>query len=176
MRPFGVMGEALKMIGEWQECIPVFDRLSRVNKVAGSTSGGLYNEVAFHYLLKSEFHRSQRSDFGHYVLLLSQGVPNGGKVAMSAQVVGAVVMVLSRCLRETDYIGWYREGRVVGGVLTTMGKESGSEQIDSLQTRIIDALRDELGSKDSSMLRIRICAYSELAASGEQEWQCGLDH
>jgi len=88
---------------------------------------------------------------------------------MDAPVLASVSKVLANCLRETDYIGWYHDGQVVGGVLTAMGKESGADQVESLRGRIVDSLRHELGEKDSSGFQVRICSYEELVGRGELE-------
>jgi len=87
---------------------------------------------------------------------------------MPAPVVASVVRVLSHCLRETDYIGWYRDGHVIGGVLTAMGKEIGVDQIQSFSGRVQERLRRELGEKESGGVQVRICSYQELA-KGDQE-------
>ena len=158
------------MVGGWQECVPPLGpSTTGVGKVGGLTPGGLYNEVAFRYLLKSEFHRSQRSGLTHYLLFLYHDRPDGMMTPMHAQVIRSVVMVLSRCLRDTDYAGWYREGRVMGVVLTAMGKESSVEHIESLRGRIVEALRGELGDKENSGFQVRMFSGDEWAVRGEDE-------
>ena len=145
-------------------------------KVADSILGAPYSEATFRYLLKSEFHRSQRSGLAHYLLLLYQVTPEGRITSIPARVIGSVESVLCRCLRETDYIGWYRDGRVMGGVLTAMGKESGAEQIESLRARIIDSLRNELGDKEGGGLQVQICSSDEWASGGVRELDCAMDN
>lgn len=146
-------------------------------KVAGFTPGRLYHEAAFRYLLASESHRSQRTGFAHHLLLVYQNAPGGGMAMIPSPVVELVGRVLSHCLRETDYIGWYRDGRVVGGVLTAIGKESGADQIESLRARIVDNLRHELGEKDSGGVQVRICSCEERAGhQREQESYCAVHY
>jgi len=140
------------------------------------SSGKVYHESAFRYLLNNETSRSRRSGLAYHVLFLYQDTAEGTITPMDAPVLASVSKVLANCLRETDYTGWYRDGQVVGGVLTAMGKESGAEQMESLRGRIIDALRDELGEKKSGGLRVRICSCDEWIKRGEQEMDGFMFH
>jgi hypothetical protein len=63
---------------------------------------------------------------------------------------------LSRCLRETDFIGWYREGRVAGAVLTQHGEADGDDLSDVVRVRIGAALRQRLPSDLARQLQARV--------------------
>lgn len=132
------------------------------------SSGMLYHETAFKYLLNNEVSRSRRSGLAYHVLLLSRDTADGATMPMDAQVAASVAKVLKKGLRDTDYIGWYREGRVIGGVLTAMGKEVGSDHIDDLTTRIVDMLCSELGKDESEDFHIDIFSADKWAAGAEQ--------
>jgi hypothetical protein len=81
---------------------------------------------------------------------------------MDRDVADTVVKALLHTLRETDYIGWYLEGRIVGGVLTVLGQDSAVEVSGRIQQRLMDILQVELGVKENSRLQIRVCQYHEL--------------
>jgi hypothetical protein len=83
-------------------------------------------------------------------------------VQMDRHVVDAVVKALFRSLRETDYIGWYREGRIVGGVLTVLGQDSAVEVSGRIQQRLMDKLRVELSVEENRRLQLRLCQHHEL--------------
>ena len=77
-------------------------------------------------------------------------------------MVDTVVMALFRSLRETDYIGWYLEGRIVGGVLIVLGQDSAVEMSGRIQQCLMDILQMELRVKENSPFQIRICQHHEL--------------
>ena len=133
-----------------------------------SESGG-YNQVAFRYLLESESKRSELS--GHFcqILLMYSTDAQGRIVMMDPRVAKAVIAASSRSLRETDYVGWYRDGHIVGAVLTVLVQETMAQVSTHLQPRLVEILRAELGFKETNRLQIRVCQHHELEGieSGE---------
>lgn len=134
-------------------------------KVISSSSirqDGVYNEESFRYLLQAESKRSQRSGHVHQILLVCCTDRHGAVTRMDSHVAGEVLDALSQSLRETDYVGWYREGRIVGGVLTVVGQDSVADLRDRLQPRLREILQDKLGVEESRHLLIRLCQPHEL--------------
>lgn len=136
---------------------------------ASLSQSGAYNQEAFRYLLESESKRSERS--GHFcqILLMYSTDAQGRIVLMNSHVAKAVIAASSRSLRETDYIGWYRDGQIVGAVLTVLVQETMAQVSTHLQPRLVEILRAELGFKETSRLQIRVCQHHELEGieSGE---------
>jgi hypothetical protein len=80
-------------------------------------TGQAYNEEAFLYFLEIERQRAELS--GHpFLLLLVDLKSQAGTPPRMEGVADKLFSALSLCLRETDFTGWYREGRVAGAVLT----------------------------------------------------------
>lgn len=133
-----------------------------------SQSGG-YNQIVFRYLLESESKRSERS--GHFcqILLMYSTDAQGRIVLMDSHVAKTVIAASSRSLRETDYVGWYRDGHIVGAVLTVLVQETMAQVSTHLQPRLVEILRAELGFKETNRLQIRVCQPHELEGidSGE---------
>ena len=129
----------------------------------------MYNEEAFQYLLTSESKRSERSGYSFNILLIYSTDKQGLIVQMDRDVADTVVKALFRTLRETDYIGWYLEGRIVGGVLTVLEQDSAVEVSVRIQQRLMEILRVEVSVEKNSRLQIRICQHHELEGieSGE---------
>ena len=121
-----------------------------------------YNEQAFRRLLFSESKRSELSGYSFNILLIYSTDKQGLIVQMDRHVVDTVVKALCRSLRETDYIGWYLEGRMVGGVLTVLGQDSAVEVSGRIRQCLMDILRVELRVEESSRLQIRVCQHHEL--------------
>jgi hypothetical protein len=145
-------------------------RLSEAMKgMASFSQSGAYNQEAFRYLLESEKKRSERSGYFCQILLVYWTDAQGRIVQMDSHVAMTVMAALSRSLRETDYIGWYRAGRIVGAVLTVLVQESMAQVANHLQKRLVEIFRAELGVEETSRLKIRVCQHHELEGieSGE---------
>jgi hypothetical protein len=135
--------------------------------IKGATSlseSGVYSQEAFRYLLERESKRSERSGRFCQILLVGSTDEHGRIVQMNADVAKVVIAAASCSFRETDYIGWYRDGFVVGAVLTVLTKESMALVSTQLQPRLVECLRAELGIEEFSRLQIRVCHSHELEA------------
>jgi len=126
------------------------------------SQSGAYSQESFRYLLESESKRSERS--GHFCqILLVYWTDAQGRIGqMDSHVTETVMAVLIRSLRETDYIGWYRDGRIVGAVLTVLVKESMAQVASHLHKRLAEILQSELSIEESRCLQIRVCLQDEL--------------
>jgi hypothetical protein len=122
----------------------------------------MYKEEAFRFLLASESRRSVRSGHSFNILLVYSIDKRGLVVHMDRGVVDTVVEALFRTVRETDYIGWYLDGRIVGGVLTVLGQDSEVEVSTRIQQRLREILRAEVSTEKNGRLQIRICQHHEL--------------
>lgn len=141
-------------------------RLSEAMKgMASFSHSGAYNQEVFRYLLESESKRSERSGFFCRILLVYWTDAQGRDVQMNSYAAKTVMAALSRSLRDTDYIGWYREGRIAGAVLTVLVQESMAQVASHLQKRLVEILRAELGVNETSLLQIRVCQHHELPGS-----------
>jgi hypothetical protein len=145
-------------------------RLSEAMKgMASFSQSGAYNQEAFRYLLETEKKRSERSGYFFQILLVYWTDAQGRIVQLDSHVAMTVKAALSCSLRETDYIGWYRDGRIVGAVITVLVQESMAQVASHLQKRLVEILRAELGVEETSRLKIRVCQRHELEGieSGE---------
>ena len=131
-------------------------------RTAYTTVERMYSEQAFQYLLASESKRSVRSRYSFKILLVYSVDKQGLIVQMDREVVDTVAEALLRTVRETDYIGWYLEGRVVGGVLTVLGQDSEVEVSARIQQRLMEIFRAEVSVERNGRLQIRICQHHAL--------------
>ena len=146
------------------------NRLSEsLNRITRFSQTSVYNEQAFRCLLYSESKRSERSGRSFKTLLIYSTDKQGLIVQMYRDVVDTVVKALFCSLRETDYIGWYLKGRIVGGILTVLGQDSAVEVSSRIQQYLMEILRVEVSVEENSGLQIRICQHHELEGieSGE---------
>ena len=131
---------------------------------ASLSESGAYSQKAFRYLLEMESKRSERSGRFCQLLLVYSADEHGRIVQMNVDVAKIVIAAASRSFRETDYIGWYRDGRIVGAVLTVLTQESMVLVPTKLQPRLVECLRAELGIEEFSRLQIQVCHSHELEA------------
>jgi hypothetical protein len=83
----------------------------------GGAAGRAHNEAGFRHFLEIERQRASRS--GYCVLLVLVGVRNetGNSVRLPPIVASSVFAALGSSVREIDFVGWFREGRVAAAVL-----------------------------------------------------------
>ena len=117
----------------------------------------VHTEEAFQHLSSIEFKRSERSRRSFLLLLLDLEERPGTKSDIPSHVAVTLFSCLARCLRETDFVGWYREGRVVGVVLTQSRTVLGSAVSHLVVQKVREAL---LGSVPSDVFdRLKVRAY-----------------
>ena len=129
---------------------------------ANFSQSGAYNQEAFRSLLESESKRSERSGYFCQILRVYWTDAQGKIVQMDSHVGKAVMAALSRSLRETDYIGWYCDGRIVGAVLTVLVQESMVQVSSRIQERLAEVLQPELSIEENRSLQIRVCLHHAL--------------
>jgi len=130
--------------------------------MSGFAQNGAYNQEVFLYLLENESKRSKRSGRLCQILLVYRTNAEGRSVQMDSHVVKKVMAALPRSLRETDYIGWYRDGRIIGAVLTGLVQEFMAPAVSHLQKRLTEVLQVEFSIEASHRLQIRVCQHHEL--------------
>ena len=155
--------------------LPVSRLSDWIKDMGHFTPTGFYREEAFRHLLESESKRSERSGHLYQILLVSCTNAQGAIVPMDPDIAKTVIAALSRILRDTDYIGWYREGRVVGGVLTVLGRDSVADVYNRLRPRLVEILRAELGVEESRRFQIQVYQHHELKGVELREQSYGVN-
>jgi hypothetical protein len=122
--------------------------------VAAAGAGEAYNEEAFQYLLALERDRFERTNRPFALVLIDDG-RNSSELFEPADAA-RVFAVLAGTLRETDAIGWYQSGRVVGAMLTPLGEAPLADVSDRMQERIGAALRAQLPQRIAERLQVRL--------------------
>jgi hypothetical protein len=129
--------------------------------VSDFTQNSICQEEIFRYLLQAEQKRSKRSGHNYYVLLVYRIDDEGIVVRMDSYVASEILDALARSLRETDYVGWYREGYVAGGVLTVVGPDSVEDVHEHVQRRLKEIIQHNVG-KESGSFQVKLCRQHEL--------------
>jgi hypothetical protein len=125
-------------------------------RALGGQPGGPYDEETFLHLLTLERARAERAN-ERLRLLLVTIEPAAGRPVTIAEASGVrIVDGLKLLLRDTDVVGWYERGRVVGAVLGVLSDEVGSEASSVIEQRVGDGLRKRLPARIAVSLRVRV--------------------
>jgi hypothetical protein len=117
--------------------------------------GPVYNEEAFRYFLQLERKRSNRSHRRFLLLLVDLKKETGLTVRFDSSTDQKLFSALCPCLRETDFIGWYRQGRVASAVLTQLEDTPGTQVSDLVVERVREALGQSLPSDLADRVQVR---------------------
>jgi hypothetical protein len=118
--------------------------------------GPVYNEEAFRYFLQIERKRANRSNSRFLLLLVDLQRDEQQSASFDSATSVKLFAAMLPCLRETDFIGWYRQGRVASAVLTQVGDTPGVEVSNLVACRVREALGQSLPSSVSGRLQVRV--------------------
>lgn len=116
----------------------------------------IFPELAFCNLVRREFRRSERSGHLCRILLIYWTNTQGFVMPLGAELADKTIFLLSQSCRDTDYIGWYRQGHIVGVLLTMLQRDSVVDGCQTLQARLADRLCDALTFTDAHSLQIHV--------------------
>lgn len=122
----------------------------------------LCSEESFLSLVLSESKRSERSGHPCRILLVYYTNPQGLVIPLGADLAGKAFSLLSRSCRDTDYIGWYRQGRIVGVLLTTLQRGSVVDGCKTLQARLVDCLSGAFAVTEDHSLQMHVLDTGQL--------------
>ena len=115
-----------------------------------------YNEEAFQHFMSIECQRAKRSARALLLLLVELRPNRSGDRGIAPAEAAQLFSALTVCLREVDFIGWYRSGRVIGGVLTQGAGGSGAEISDQIAQRVTVLLGERVPLHLEKRLVVRV--------------------
>jgi hypothetical protein len=119
-------------------------------------AGLVYSEQAFHYLLDVERTRAESAQRPFLLMRIASNDAEGGLNPRRAMRPERLFPIVRQCLRETDFVGWYRLGAVVGAALTHDGDRGTKHSSGVVRARIVKALDSALPSDVVSRLRLHL--------------------
>lgn len=120
-----------------------------------SGHGDAYNEEAFHHFLAIERKRSEASTRPFLLLLVEFDKQLGLPVPVGHNVASRLFAALADSLRDTDVIGWYREQRIAGAVLTDLG-DAPQAIMPTITQRVRTFLQRDLPVDLKSLAQVRL--------------------
>lgn len=112
-----------------------------------------YNEPAFRYFLGVERRRAARS--GRSVLVLVARI-RGRHAERAVVSTERLFSVLWFALREVDFVGWFREGRLAGAVLAQQQERVPASVCRSIERRVAATLEEHLPPAMTDRLQLRV--------------------
>lgn len=79
----------------------------------------------------------------------------------NGEALGKILSALAATTRETDATGWYKDDCVVGVMFTEITVEEGSSVVTTVMTRVSDALRSRLSSRQLNQVSISFHLFPE---------------
>ena len=129
------------------------------------TANRSFSEDVFQSMLTLERRRAERSGQPFALMLLSTPSLNGA----SGKLLQQALHVVAKNSRETDLVGWYEAGSVLGIIFTQITPEVASvEQI--LRTKISSALQSELGNETAKAIAISVHLFPENWNKSDANW------
>src|SRR5262245_60048958 len=121
----------------------------------GAPALRVYNEAAFRHFLEIERRRAERLMRPLLILLITIRYRDGSRAKLNDETAVSLFRGLGASIREADFVGWYREGRVAGAVLSRAMNASGA-----IPWRIAEGLLPELKKRlsvnQATNLRVRV--------------------
>lgn len=149
-----------------------------VRRSVDSTSLGLFaegaqapegrsilSEQAFHRMISRERRRTERSHKPFLLMLLDLGDEPAGEDGEST--LSKILTVLSSSTRETDGVGWHKNGLVVGVMFTEIDAEEKTHILSTMLGRVSGALEERLSFEQFNQLSISFHWFPE-------EWGHGV--
>lgn len=128
---------------------------------------GILQQETFHTMLAFERRRAERSRKPFVLMLLDAHVLLESRPG--EKVLHQIIPILSSSTRETDLIGWYKEGVIFGVIFTEVSVDGGNPITEVLHSKVVNALHDELDRGFTSNLIVTVHLFPESRDSGEPE-------
>ena len=126
------------------------------NRALECPPGTEYDEETFLYFLAIEQARAERSKHRLRLLLATLEPVPGRPIPIPGASAGRLFEGLRLSLRDTDVVGWYRQGFAAGAVLSERAGTPEPETAGRVEQRVGEALRRRLPEKTVRNLRVRV--------------------
>lgn len=121
--------------------------------ISAPTRIGVFEEETFRNMLMLERRRAERSRKPFVLMLLDAHASKGVALEVASTVLNSI--------RETDLVGWYKNGVVLGIIFTEINTESHSTITEILRSKIAAALDARIGREARSTVAITVHLFPE---------------
>jgi hypothetical protein len=135
----------------WVDSVESSYRLARDSRAVQALS-----EDAFRHFLALEKKRSERASRAFVLVLVSLRTPPGESAVVAPALAGKLFAGLAECVREVDFVGWFRKERVAGAVLIQGAATPAAVATHRIGERVTQALTSRLSSSIVERLNVRV--------------------
>jgi lipopolysaccharide/colanic/teichoic acid biosynthesis glycosyltransferase len=133
---------------------------------SGSQIDDVLAENVFHSMLTLERRRAERSRKPFVLMLLDANLEHGPAEEILRQAVE--IAVASK--RETDLVGWYKQGGILGIIFTEVSLEGDTPITETLRSKIETAFLKHLGRERASKIAISVHIFPESFDKNGSGW------
>ncbi len=124
-------------------------------------------QETFHTLLTIERRRAERSR-KQFVLMLFDAHALL-ETRPGEKLVQQIIPIISSSTRETDLIGWYKEGVILGVIFTEVNVDGENPITEVLHSKVVNALHEELDREIAANLIVSVHLFPESQDQGTPE-------
>jgi lipopolysaccharide/colanic/teichoic acid biosynthesis glycosyltransferase len=128
---------------------------------------GFSEEETFHSMLTLERRRAERSRKPFVLMVLETSASADAEAG--EHFVSQVTSVLLNSIRETDIVGWYKKGTILGIIFTEISLEFATPITEILRSKILNALQNEFGGKVALRIVVSVHLFPENRNPGGDE-------
>src|ERR1700691_4383793 len=110
------------------------------------------DEGTFRKMIAIERKRTERSQAPFVLMLLE--VANHQSIEKCKSALDCIVAALLASCRDTDLVGWYKSGKVIGTMFTGLIVNDKNSILSAILTRVSSTLRDELTFEQFSQIGV----------------------
>jgi lipopolysaccharide/colanic/teichoic acid biosynthesis glycosyltransferase len=111
-----------------------------------------FDDVTFRRMIAIERKRTERSK-SPFVLMLLEAVSGHGQKKNSV-TLSRVATALIAASRDTDLVGWYKDGAIIGTMFTGLIVNDKRAVLDTFLAKVSAALQEELTAEEFNQVRI----------------------
>jgi lipopolysaccharide/colanic/teichoic acid biosynthesis glycosyltransferase len=119
----------------------------------------LFSQEAFHRVISLERRRTERSRKPFLLMLMDMG--DHLQTETNEKNVVRLLAALSISTRETDVVGWYESGRIVGVMFTEICSEERNTIVSTMIARLSEILRNHLSVEQFNRVSISFHVFPE---------------
>jgi lipopolysaccharide/colanic/teichoic acid biosynthesis glycosyltransferase len=123
-------------------------------------------ENVFHSMLTLERRRAERSRKPFILMLLDANLENGTAEEILRQAVDIVVA----SKRETDLVGWYKQGAILGVIFTEISQDGEVPITETLRSKIENAFIKHMGRDRAAKIAISVHIFPESWDKNSSGW------
>ena len=124
-------------------------------------------EDVFHSLLTLERKRAERSRKQFVLMLMDAHLENGS----AAGILKEAVEIVIASKRETDLIGWYRQGAILGVIFTEVNAGADRPVTEILRKKYEITLAERMGKSRAAKIAVSFHVFPEIWDKNQSGWQ-----